>query len=165
MNEHKKSTSFLAQAALAAALYVLLTWLTSLAGLAGGQIQVRLSEALCVLPVFTPAAIPGLFAGCLLANLVTGAALPDIILGSLTTLAAAFLTYKLRHNKYLAVMPPVILNTIVVPLMLYYVYGFVPLWLSFITVFAGELISAGVLGILLHNVLSKYRTQIFTHQP
>jgi len=160
-----KPTIFLTEAAMIAALYILLTWLTNLVGLARGPIQVRLSEALCILPMFTTAAVPGLFVGCILANLITGAALPDIIFGSLTTLVAAYLTYKLRHNKYLGVIPPIALNTIVVPLLLYYVYGFVPLWLSFITVFAGELISAGVLGILLYNVLYKYRAQIFPHQP
>jgi len=165
MKAKSRSTIFLTEAALIAALYVLLTWLTNMAGLAKGPLQVRLSEALCILPVFTTAAVPGLFVGCLLANLVTGSAFPDIIFGSLTTLVAAYLSYKLRHNKYLAVIPPIGLNTVVVPLLLCYVYGFVPLWLSFITVFAGEVISAGVLGILLYKVLFKHRAQLFPHEP
>lgn len=139
-----------------AALYVVLTLASHGLGLANGQIQIRLSEALTVLPVFTSAAIPGLFVGCLLSNIVTGAALPDIILGSLATLIGAFGTKFLKSNKYLAVLPPIAANTVIIPLLLYYVYGIVPLWLSFITVFAGELISAGVLGIILHNSLNKH---------
>ena len=139
-----------------AALYVVLTLASHGLGLANGQIQIRLSEALTVLPVFTSAAIPGLFVGCLLSNIVSGAALPDIILGSLATLIGAFGTKFLKSNKYLAVLPPIAANTVIIPLLLYYVYGIVPLWLSFITVFAGELISAGVLGIILHNSLNKH---------
>lgn len=143
-----------------AALYVVLTLASHGLGLANGQIQIRLSEALTVLPVFTSAAIPGLFVGCLLSNIVTGAALPDIILGSLATLIGAFGTKFLKSNKYLAVLPPIAANTVIIPLLLYYVYGIVPLWLSFITVFAGELISAGVLGILLFKSFQKF----FSHQ-
>ena len=163
-SKNRRSTLFLTDAALIAALYVLLTWLTNLLGLANGQIQVRLSEALCILPVFTLSAVPGLFVGCLLANIITGAALPDIIIGSLTTLLAAYLTHKLRNNKYPAIIPPIALNTLVIPLLLYYVYGIIPLWLSFITVFAGEFISAGIIGLLLYNVLSKHRAELFSHR-
>jgi len=165
MEKKKHTTYYLTEAAFIAALYLLLTWLSNLLGLANGQVQIRFSEALCILPIFTVTAVPGLFVGCLLANILTGAALPDIIVGSLATLAAAYLTYKLRrHSKYICVIPPIAINVIVIPLLLYFVYGFVPLWLSFITVFAGELVSAGVLGIALYNVLSKYRHQVFPHE-
>ena len=68
----KKSALFLTQAAMIAALYVVLTYIANLFGLASGVIQIRLSEMLCILPVFTPAAIPGLFIGCLLSNILTG---------------------------------------------------------------------------------------------
>ena len=84
------------QAAVIAALYVVLTFVSALMGLASGVIQVRLSEALTVLPAFTPAAIPGVFIGCLLSNLLGGATMLDVVFGSLTTLAAALLTRKLR---------------------------------------------------------------------
>ena len=94
--------------------------------------------------------------GCILSNIITGAALPDIIFGSLATLIGAIGTRMLKSNKYLSVIPPVAANTIIIPLLLYYAYGIRPLWLSFITVFAGEIISAGVLGILLYNALIKH---------
>ncbi len=84
MKEHQK-TLYLVQGALIAALYVVLTLVAAGFDLASGAIQVRISEALCILPFFTPAAVPGLFVGCLAANLVTGSALPDIIFGSLAT--------------------------------------------------------------------------------
>ena len=139
-----------------AALYAVLTLASHALGLANGQIQVRLSEALCILPLLTPAAVPGLFVGCIISNIITGAALPDIIFGSLATLIGAIGTRMLKSNKYLSVIPPVAANTIIIPLLLYYAYGIRPLWLSFITVFAGEIISAGVLGILLYNTLVKH---------
>ncbi|HOA84750.1 MAG TPA: QueT transporter family protein, partial [Bacillota bacterium] len=81
----KKSTLFIARAGIIAALYVALTFLSAAMGLASGVIQLRLSEALCVLPVFTPAAIPGLAVGCLIANFATGAVVLDVIFGSLAT--------------------------------------------------------------------------------
>ena len=125
----KKSNArilFLTHAALIAALYVVLTYIANMLGIASGAIQVRFSEALTILPYFTPAAIPGLFAGCLLANLLTGAALPDIVFGSIATLIGALLTAKLRHNKYLAPVPPILANAIIVPPMLLFAYGIKP---------------------------------------
>jgi len=95
------------QAALIAAMYVVLTWLANIFGLANGAIQVRFSEALTILPYFTPAAIPGLFVDCIISNTITGAAVWDILFGSLATLIGAFFTYKLRHiSKWLAPLPP-----------------------------------------------------------
>lgn len=146
----------LVQAAMIAALYVALTFIANALGLASQAIQVRFSEALTILPYFTPAAIPGLFIGCLLSNLLTGCALPDIIFGSLATLAGAVFTYKLRRYKWLAPLPPIIANALVVPFVLLYAYGIKPLWLSFITVTIGEIISCGVLGMLLLFTLNKY---------
>lgn len=155
------NVSFLTHAALIAALYVVLTYLANLLGLANYAVQLRFSEALTILPYFTPAAIPGLFVGCFLSNILTGAALPDIIFGSLATLIAAFLTYQLRQNKWLAPIPPILANTIVVPFVLLYAYGIEPLWLSFITVFLGEVLSCGLLGMVLLNILQKYRKVLF----
>jgi len=151
----------LVQAAMIAALYVVLTFLANAFGLANYAVQLRFSEALTILPYFTPAAIPGLFAGCLIGNILTGCALPDIIFGSLATLAGAIFTYKLRSHKWLAPVPPILANTIVVPFVLLYAYGIRPLWFSFLTVAAGELLSCGLLGILLLLTLEKYKTYIF----
>lgn len=112
------------QAALIAAMYVVLTWLANIFGLANGAIQVRFSEALTILPYFTPAAISGLFVGCVISNTITGAAVWDILFGSLATLIGAFFTYKLRHiSKWLAPLPPILANILVVPQVLRIVYG------------------------------------------
>ncbi len=151
----------LVQAAMIAALYVILTYIANALGLANHAIQIRFSEALTVMPYFTPAAIPGLFVGCLLSNILTGCAVPDIIFGSLTTLIAAIFTYKMRKFKWMASFPPIIANTLVVPFVLLSAYGIRPLWLSFVTVGIGEIISCGILGMLLLSALSKYRGRLF----
>ncbi|MCM1304879.1 MAG: QueT transporter family protein [Lachnospiraceae bacterium] len=152
---------FIVHASVIAALYVVLTSVANAFGLANYAVQVRFSEALTILPFFTPAAVPGLALGCLLANILTGCALPDIIFGTLATLIGAVLTWLLRKNKWLAPIPPIAANTIIVPFVLYYAYGIRPLWLSFLTVGAGEIISCGILGMILLNILSKYRKYIF----
>ena len=152
---------FIVHASVIAALYVVLTFVANAFGLANYAVQVRFSEALTILPFFTPAAIPGLTIGCLLSNILTGCALPDIIFGTLATSIGAFLTYLLRKNKWLAPLPPIAANTIIVPFILYYAYGIQPLWLSFLTVGAGEIISCGILGMILLNVLIKYEKHIF----
>lgn len=162
----KSKTLPLAQGALIAAMYVALTLLANIFGLASGAIQVRLSEALTVLPFFTPAAIPGLFVGCLLSNILTGCALWDIIFGSVATLLGAVGTYLLRHAtekiKFLAPIPPILANTIIVPFVLQYAYG-VPDSIPYLmlTVGVGEVISAGVLGMILLFGLYKYRNTLF----
>lgn len=148
-------------AAMIAALYVVLTFVANAFGLANYAVQVRFSEALTILPYFTPAAIPGLFAGCLLSNILTGCALPDIIFGSIATLIGAVFTYKLRSYKWLASVPPIIANAVIVPFVLLYAYGVKPLWFSFVTVTVGEIISCGVLGLLLLITLERYRGILF----
>lgn len=157
-----KNLLFLTQSALIAALYVVLTLISSALGLASMQIQVRFSEALTILPFFTPAAIPGLFIGCLLSNLLSGSALLDIIFGSLATLLGAVATRLLRKVKWIAPLPPILSNTLIIPFVLKYAYGLGPVWFSALTVCAGEIISAGILGIMLLLLLEKYRKQIFT---
>ncbi len=152
---------FIVHASVIAALYVVLTFVANAFGLANYAVQVRFSEALTVLPFFTPAAIPGLTLGCLLSNILTGCALPDIIFGTLATLIGAVFTWLLRNNKWLAPLPPISANTIIVPFVLYYAYGIRPLWFSFLTVGCGEIVSCGVLGMLLLNLLSKYRKYVF----
>ena len=118
-----KNVLFTTQAAIIAALYVILTFLAAALGISSGVIQVRFSEALTILPLFTPAAIPGLFLGCLISNLLTGACLIDIVFGSLTTLLAAFISYKIRKYKYAVCVPPIIANTLFIPLILRFGYG------------------------------------------
>ena len=152
---------FMAQAAMIAAIYVVVTLLG--ASFAYGQVQVRLSEALTILPVFTPAAIPGVFLGCLISNILGGCILPDIIFGSLATLIGAVFTWKLRsRSKYLAPLPPIIANMLVVPCVLKYGYMMpFPIPLMMLTVGIGEIISCGILGLLLHTVLNRYKGLLF----
>ena len=155
-----KSTMFLVQAAAIGAIYVVLTLL--FAPLSYGEVQVRFSEALTILPYFTPAAILGLFVGCILANLLGGSIPVDIIFGSIATLIGAVFTYKLRGNKWLAPVPPILANMIIVPFVLYYGYGVnLPIPLMMLTVGAGEIISCGVFGMIILTALSKTGTAIF----
>jgi uncharacterized membrane protein len=148
----------IAQGAMIAALYVVLTYAASFLGLASGAVQVRFSEALTVLPFFTAAAIPGLAVGCLLANFLTGCLWPDIVFGSLATLIGALGTYAVGQkglSKWLAPLPPIVANAVIVPFILYYAYGLRPLWFFFVTVTAGEVVSCGVLGMILLLALEK----------
>lgn len=160
-NKSLNKSKQLVEAAMIAALYVVLTFIANGLGLASSAIQVRFSEALTILPFFTPAAVPGLFIGCILSNVLTGCALPDIIFGSLATLIGAIFTRKLRRFKWLAPVPPIVANAVIVPLVLFYAYGIRPLWFSFVTVTIGEIISCGVLGILLLFSLQKYAGKLF----
>ncbi|MBQ6353442.1 MAG: QueT transporter family protein [Lachnospiraceae bacterium] len=159
-----KKVAFIAQAAMIAALYVVLTMV--FAPFSFREIQVRVSEALTILPAFTPAAVPGLFIGCLLANLLGGAAVPDVIFGSLATLIGAFFTWKLRNkHPFLAPVPPILSNMLIIPFVLRYAYG-VPMAipLMMLTVGFGEVLSCGVLGMLLYYALKKSQKQLFKQQ-
>ena len=152
---------FLTQAAMIAAIYVVLTVL--FAPFSFGQVQVRISEALTILPFFTPAAIPGITIGCIVGNAIGGAILPDILFGSLATLIGAVFTYVLRKkNEYLAPLPPIISNSIIVPLVLQHAYGVpLPFPLLMLSVGFGEIISCGLIGMVLLKTLKKYRYRIF----
>ena len=148
------TTSYVTKGAIIAALYVVLTMVATAAGLSSGVIQIRISEALCILPVFTPAAVPGLFVGCILANILSGCLPWDVVFGSLATLLGALGTAKLRNTKYLCLTPPIIANTLIVPWVLSLVYHFEgSIWYFSLTVFIGEVISAGILGYLLKRLL------------
>ena len=152
--------TFITQAAAIAAIYVVLTLV--FAPISYGEVQVRIAEALTILPFFTPAAIPGLFIGCLIANIIGGSIILDVIFGSIATLLGAAGTWMLRKNRWLAPLPPIISNTIIVPLVLRFGYGVVlpvPLLMVFIAV--GEIISCYVLGELLLSVLLPYSGRIF----
>ncbi len=151
-------TLYLCQAAIVAALYVVLTWISAAFGLASNAIQCRLGEALCILPLFLPAAVPGLGVGCLLANLLLSSPVPDLIFGTLATVLGAvgcrligrvWHTYSLS-NLVVATLPNVVANTVIVPLVLRYAYHLEDaLWLLAAQVGAGELISGTVLGVVL----------------
>ena len=157
----KKGVGFMTQAAMIAAIYVVLVFV--FAPISFGPVQIRVAEALTILPLFTPAAVPGVFIGCLIGNLLSpGMIVLDIALGSLTTLVAAIISYKLRGNKYLVPIPPIVLNMIVVPFIIKYGYGVpMPLYLSALAVGAGQIVSCYGLGFILIQVLEKYNKQIF----
>ena len=161
-SKKKSYTSSIVHGAIIAALYVVMTYLTNVLGLANGAIQVRFSEALTILPLFTPAAIPGLFVGCLLSNILTGGIIWDIVFGSLATLLGAIGTYLLKRHVFVAPLPPILANTLIIPFVLRYAYaleGSVPYFM--LTVVIGEIISCGVLGILLYYALEKRKSYIF----
>ena len=158
MKENK--TRNLVFSALIASIYVVLTLL--LRPISYGPIQFRVSEALCVLPYFTPAAIPGVFIGCLISNLLGGAVVMDIVFGSLATLIGAIGSWLLRRNRWLVSLPPILSNTLIIPWVLKFAYGSEDLiWYMMITIGIGEILAIGVLGQLLISVLAKYRKMIF----
>ncbi len=170
--ENVKSTGsilFVARAGIIAAIYVVLTLFISAFNLASGAIQVRISEALCILPMFTTAAIPGLAIGCFLSNLLTGGAVFDVIFGTLATLLGAFGTYALRKSRIVATFPPVLSNALIIPWILRYAYGLtfeyngldlsIPYFM--LTVGIGEVISVCVLGTLLRKVLEPIKGRLF----
>ena len=153
-----KRTLFITQAAVIAAIYTVLTVIAAGFDLASGMIQVRISEALTIMPFFTPAAIPGLAIGCLISNIITGCMLPDIIFGTLATLLGAVGSWYLRKSKFLVTIPPVISNCLIIPFVLTYAYkipGGIPL--QMLTVGAGEVISCMILGSLLLRALLPVR--------
>ena len=155
-----KNTYFLAYGAVIAAIYVALT--TAFQPISFGAVQFRISEALCVLPFFTPAAIPGLFVGCFLSNVLCGAAGMDIVFGSLATLIGAVGSYYLRKNRILVCLPPILANTIIVPWVLRFAYGsedVIPFMM--LTVGIGEVLAIGVLGSILLTALDRHKNLLF----
>lgn len=149
-------TKKLTVAATISALYVILTGIAKLFGLDSGFIQVRFSEALCILPCFTPAAVPGLFIGCLLSNILSGGIIWDVIFGSLATLLGAIGTRIFRKNRFLAILPPILANILIIPFVLSYAYGIpgsIPYFM--LTVGIGEIISCGILGLCLYSSVKK----------
>ena len=158
----KNKTLFICEAGVIAALYTVLTCCVGAFGLANGMVQFRISEALCVLPFFTPAAIPGLTVGCLLSNLLTGCIWQDVVFGSLATLLGALGARALRRVFWLVPLPTVLSNTLIVPFVLAYGYhmeeGLILLMLG---VGVGELLSAYVVGLILFGILKKYQHFLF----
>ena len=131
-------------AAVIAALYAALT--VFFARISYGAVQYRVAEALTLLPVLFPQAVPGLALGCLLSNLIGGYGVWDVVFGTLATLIAALLTYRLRKNVWLAAAPPVLVNAVVVGLLLHFVLA-LPLIPTIATVGFGQLVVVYVLGV------------------
>ena len=148
-------------AGIIAALYVGLGFLVL--NLASGVIQIRFAEVLTVMPVFTAAGIPGVTVGCFLFNLLSGAAVGDVIFGTLATLIGAVGTRLLRKkSRYLAVLPPIVANMLIVPFVLRYCYGAEDaIWFMMVTVGAGEIVAAGILALLLRKLIENNQKQLF----
>ncbi len=156
---------FCVQGALIATLYVILTLISNSIGLASGVIQIRLSEALMVLPIFMPSAVPGLFIGCILSNILTGSIFLDVVFGSLATLIGAIFTRLLRNYPKFAILPPILSNTLIIPFILSYAYNFEGSLLYFaLTVGIGEIISCGILGYFLAKSLSNLEQKLFNNE-
>lgn len=153
----KEKTLHLTRAALIAALYVILTFLAQIFGLASGAIQFRLSEALTCMPLFYKEAIPGLWIGCILANLLTGCAMWDIVFGSVATLLGALGTYYIGRKKpVMGPVFPIASNMLIVPAVLQQVYGSADsYWFLMVTVGIGEIVCCGLLGMLLYKAYKK----------
>lgn len=152
-----KKTKFLVQAAIIAAIYATLT--IALMPFSYNIMQVRVSEALTILPFFTPAAIPGLFIGCIISNIMGGLGLLDIVIGSSATLLSAIVTYKIK-KRILAPLPPVVFNGIIIGVMLSYILN-APILVSIGWVSLGQLIACYGLGYPLLRGLEKYKEKIF----
>lgn len=160
MKQASNKTVYIVYAAAIAAIYVVLTMV--FAPISFGPVQFRISEALCILPYFTPAGIPGLFVGCFLSNLLGTAAPLDVVFGSLATLIGAIGSYALRDKKWLVCLPPILSNTIIIPWVLRFAYGtddLIPF--AMMTVGIGEVLAIGVLGNMLLVLLDRYKGVIF----
>ncbi len=155
-----RNVMFVTQAAMIAALYVVLNVVFSAFG--SMSIQLRVAEALTILPVFTPSAIPGLFVGCFVGNILSGRILPDVIFGSFATFIGAVGSYKIgKKQPLLAPIAPTISNAVIIPLILRFGYGEpFPIPYMMLTVGIGELLSAGLFGILLYFVFKPIRSKI-----
>lgn len=166
MRKNTNAVRYTARGAIVAALYVVLTAISAAAGLSSGVIQLRISEALCILPIFMPEAVPGLFIGCLISNLLTsGGVIWDIIFGSIATLIGALGAYAMRglpeKLSWLATLPTVLSNAVIIPLVLIFAYGAEDAyWFILLTVTLGELLSATVLGSLALYVIRKSKIKL-----
>lgn len=162
MNNSRNKAGKLAYGAVIAALYVVLT--LPFASFAFGPIQFRAAEALCILPFFTPAAIPGLTIGCFFANLLGGANVWDVLLGTLATFIGAYFSYRLRSREKLVCIPPIVSNALIIPFVLKFAYG-VPDLIPYmmLTVGISEIIAIGVLGNLLKAAIKPISDKLFAN--
>jgi uncharacterized membrane protein len=152
---------WIAEGAVIAALYVVLTMV--FAPISFGPVQIRIAEALCIMPLFTSAAIPGLFLGCIIGNLLGGGIMLDVIFGSIATLIGAWIGYLLRSNRWLVPVPAIVSNTLIVPFVLRYGYGVVDVAIPVLMfqILLGEIAGCYVLGELLCTALQKNADRIF----
>ena len=148
---------FIAYSAMIAAAYVALTMISAAFGLSSGAIQGRISEALCVLPIFTLSAVPGVTVGCFIANILCGGTVYDIVFGTLATLIAAVITYFIK-NPLLSSIPTIVSNAVIVPIVLIMsgVGGVNMFPYIALTVGLGEVISCGILGTILAVYMKKH---------
>ncbi len=159
-------TKYLIYGAMIAAIYFVLTY--AVAPISSGLFQCRVSEALCILPYFTPAAVPGLFVGCLTANLLMGSPIYDVVFGSAATLLAAILTRQIAQQyptpgaRWLIPAPAVLLNALVVGWILSNVYDVgAPYWVCASYVALGQIGACYVLGMPLLFLLERYKDKLF----
>lgn len=158
-----KNSRFITMSAVIAAIYVVLT--VVFAPISFSAVQVRISEALTVLPMFSIAAVPGLFLGCLIGNILGGAIVPDIILGSIATLIGAIGSYLVRKNRWLVPVFPILSNSVIVPFVLKYAYGVdMPIPLLILYIFIGEFLSCFVLGEMLITLIEKKGLDLFKNK-
>ena len=163
--KNRKSVIYLTRGAIIAALYVVFTMLSALVGLSSGVIQFRISEAMCILPLFFPEAVPGLFIGCIIANLLSGAMFWDIVFGSIATLLGALgarACCKLPHKlRWISGLPTIVSNSLIIPPVLVLVYGATDAYyfITF-TVFLGEFVCAGIGGFLFYLMLKRTKLNI-----
>ena len=158
MKSKRDKITYLTYASMIAALYFILTWMSELLGLAYLTPQIRLGEALCILAWFTPAAVPGLFVGCIISNLTMGCVVWDVIFGSLATLIGAYFGSKMKR-KWLVPLPTVLSNSVVVPFIIIYCYmdSVSPeiYTVTAVGVLVGEILSAYVIGLVLLYAIDK----------
>lgn len=141
---------------LIAAFYVVFTMIAAAVGLSSGIIQFRISEALCVLPMFTSAAVPRLAIGCFLSNLIAGGVFWDVVFGTVATLIGAIGTRFLRKYRWIAPICPVISNMVIIPFVLRWAYGVQDAYFFlFITVGVGEFICAYILGQIVIDIIRR----------
>ena len=158
--KRRSSALYLTRGAMIAALYVAITWLCSVVGLSSGVIQFRISEAMCILPVFLPEAVPALFIGCMISNLIAGGVVWDVILGAVATLLGAIGARLLRRLPkafmWVATLPTLLANVLIVPPVLIFAYGALDAyWFIALTVGIGELACACIGGTMLYFILKR----------
>lgn len=177
MKDNKlKKRRFIAEAIIIAALYVLLTMISDLFGMATGPLRFRISEALCVLTYYTGAAVPGLFVGSFISNalfafkgasevayVIPPSTMLDVLFASLTTLVAAIISFCIRKSKWFVPAPNIILTMFSVPYIYIYVRRFedYSFWKYFFMTGIGEVVTTGLLGIALLLALEDYKEKLF----
>lgn len=152
MKTREYPVKYISAGGVIAALYIALTAL--FAPISFSALQFRVSEVLTLLPILSPAAVPGLFIGCLLSNLILGAPWQDVVFGSLASLLAAVLTRKFRKNHWAAALMPVLINGLIIGGMLSIVFA-LPFWATAATVALGEAAVCYMLGVPLIGLMQK----------